>query len=470
MKQRFLVLLLGVGLIVVLVILNALTYVQKQAETDSEFNPNRSTYNPAATGTQGLYTLLLETGRNPVRWQVPPEGLTTARTKPDVFVMIGAFRRPVIEEDSSATLSWVSQGGRLVLIDRNPPEELSTSTANWKIEVSSDPAAQLLSVDPSDQNAMTSNTPAAKPIQPSVFTAQVNAVQPSIFAGWVSFERYSDHVHQSPVNAAPPPASTRLFQQNGPFTLPAPTPNEFEPIKTEETYEPGESGPVVYIAGREKNLLVDVPYGAGRIVYLSDPYIVSNGGISIVDNAQLALNIVAAPGGTVAFDEYHQGYGTNANRLFQYFEGTPVIAIFVQCALLIALVFVSQSRRFARALPEQEPDRLSKLEYISAMAELQQRTRAYDLAIENIYADFRRRVTRLFGLDNITSKRRDIAEAIAERASMDAFDVYQTMSKCEAIIQGEPTKSGETVELAAHLREIEEKLGIKRTPRGRDRR
>jgi hypothetical protein len=104
------------------------------------------------------------------------------------------------------------------------------------------------------------------------------------------------------------------------------------------------------------------------------------------------------------------------------------------------------------------------------MAELQQRTRAYDLAIENIYADFRRRVTRLFGLDNTTSKRRDIAEAIAERASMDAFDVYQTMSKCEAIIQGEPTKSGETVELAAHLREIEEKLGIKRTPRGRDRR
>jgi hypothetical protein len=467
MKQRFLVLLLGIGLIGVLVILNALTYVQKQTETDSEFNPNRSTYNSAATGTQGLYTLLLETGRNPVRWQDSPEGLTTARKRPDVFVMTGTFRRPVTEEDSSAVLRWVSQGGRLVLIDRNPPKELCTSTANWKIEVSSDPAAQLLSVDPSDQNAMTSNMPAAKPVQPSIFTAQINAVQPSMFAGWVSFERYSEEVYRGYRNSAPPPASTRLFQQNGPYTLPAPTPDELETNETEETYEPDESGPVVHIAGREKNLLVDVPYGAGRIVYLTDPYIVSNGGISIVDNAQLALNIVATPGGTIAFDEYHQGYGTNANRLFQYFEGTPVIAIFIQCSLLIALVFISQSRRFARALPGQEPDRLSKLEYVSAMAELQQRTRAYDLAIENIYAEFRRRVTRVLGLDNINSKRRDIAEAIAERTSMDAFEVYQTMSKCEAIIQGEPTKSGETVELAAQLRDIEEKLGIKRTPRGR---
>jgi hypothetical protein len=223
----------------------------------------------------------------------------------------------------------------------------------------------------------------------------------------------------------------------------------------------------VHITGREKNLLVEVPYGAGRIVYLTDPYIVSNGGINIVDNAQLALNLVASPGGTVAFDEFHQGYGSNANRLFQYFEGTPVMAIFVQCSLLIVLLFISQSRRFARALPEKEPDRLSKLEYISAMAELQQRTRAYDLAIENIYADFRRRVTRLLGFDNAVSKRRDLAQAIAERTSMDAFDVYQTMSKCEAIIQGEPTNKAETIELAAQLREIEEKLGIKRTPRGR---
>jgi hypothetical protein len=45
--------------------------------------------------------------------------------------------------------------------------------------------------------------------------------------------------------------------------------------------------------------------------------------------------------------------------------------------------------RFARALPANEPNRLFKLEYVSAMAELQRRTKVYDLAIENIYNEFR---------------------------------------------------------------------------------
>jgi hypothetical protein len=59
--------------------------------------------------------------------------------------------------------------------------------------------------------------------------------------------------------------------------------------------------------------------------------------------------------------------------------------------LLIGLIFFSQSRRFARPLPPDEPNRLSKLEYVAAMAQLQQTTKGYDLAIENIYTDFRRR-------------------------------------------------------------------------------
>jgi hypothetical protein len=439
MKQRLSILLLAIGLIVLLVSLNALTYVQKQEEADSELAPNRSTYNPAATGTQALYTLLQETGRRPTRWLDSPEGLITSRNKPEVFVMIGSFRRPVSEEDAASIRRWVAGGGRLVIIDREPPRPLRVGTASLQLDFKANPAAQLLSIDPSDQVAMTTDTPAAKPVQPSVFTAQVNSVQPSMFA--------------SSINVVNEPVETD------------------QPFFSDDTYhEAGEAaatGPVVHIAQGIKNVLVDVPYGSGRVTYLSDPYIVSNGGLNIVDNAQLAVNLLSTSDGTVAFDEYHQGYGANANRLLQFFEGTPVIAIFGQSVLFIALLFFSQSRRFARPVPQREPDRLSKLEYISAMAELQQRADAYDLAMENIYGEFRRRVSRSLGLDPAATGRRELAEAIASRVSMNAFDVYQTMAKSEAIIQGEPTKRAETVELAANLREIEEKLGTKRTSRGK---
>jgi hypothetical protein len=437
-----------VGLVGVLVLLNALTYVQNQKEPDSELRPNRSTYNVGATGTQAFFTLLNETGRKPMRWLDSTEGLVTARNKPDVFVVIGSLRREFTESEANSLLHWVSEGGRLVLIDRDPPQELKTTTASWKIDVSTDPAVELFSADPSDQKQMTANTDAAKPVQPTLFASGVNAVQPSRFSGWVTFERTSGITARGyGTGSAPPPPRARVTDED-------------------DVPQPSAEAPVVHLAGNQKNLLVDVPYGSGQIVFLADPYIVSNAGINIVDNARLAIDLVSTGGGTIAFDEYHQGYGANANRLFQYFEGTPVIAIFVQCALIVGLIFISQSRRFARPLPEREPDRLSKLEYVTAMAELQQRTKAYDLAMENIFVDFRRRATRNLGLDNLTSTRREVAESIAGRISVDAYALNELMMKCEAIAQGEPTNKAEVIDLAARLREIEDKLGLSRKPRG----
>lgn len=79
------------------------------------------------------------------------------------------------------------------------------------------------------------------------------------------------------------------------------------------------------------------------------------------------------------------------------------------------LIFFTQSRRFARPLPEIEPNRLAKLEYVSAMTEILRRTKAFDLAIENIYTEFRRRVARLVGVDNFTTSYEDLVGLIAER-------------------------------------------------------
>ncbi len=204
----------------------------------------------------------------------------------------------------------------------------------------------------------------------------------------------------------------------------------------------------------------------GKSYFCPIPYIVSNGGINLVDNAQLAINLVSSGrDGSIAFDEYHQGYGAGENRLLNYFAGTPLVPILLQFAALIAVILYSQSRRFARPLPESEPNRLSKLEYVSAIAELQQRTRAYDLAIENIYTDFRRRVSRLVGADNFTVPLAELARLIAERAKLNAAETEATMFKCEEIIRGEPTNKSETLDLTSRLREIEEKLGLQRRKR-----
>jgi hypothetical protein len=83
--------------------------------------------------------------------------------------------------------------------------------------------------------------------------------------------------------------------------------------------------PVVHFVQETGALLVDYAHGKGRIVLLSDPFIVANNGIGRADNLQLALNVVVGNGGLIAFDEFHQGHAATHNALFQYFAGTPVL-------------------------------------------------------------------------------------------------------------------------------------------------
>lgn len=464
MRQRLLIISGLIFLVMLLVGLNAATFVQKEKTPDTELNPNRSTFNTGATGTRAFYDLLAETGRNPARWREPVSALASdGKNKPTTFVIVGRTRRELDDKEIEQLLSWVSLGGKLVIIDREPPGELIKTTANWNVSVEAAGEEPVFGLDPSDQKQMTGKTVHAKPIQPTLFTAEVNAVQASRLSSSIKIERFSDEMttNTTEKSTLPPPESVNTNQPDG---IKSDETNSASPIDEDEAVgTPASSAPVVHVANNEKILLIDFSFGSGQIVFLSDPYIVSNGGINLVDNARLAVNIVASPdGGIVAFDEYHQGFGATDNRFLEYFEGTPVVAFFLQFAVIAGLIMLAQSRRFARPLPESEPNRLSKLEYVSAMAELQQRTKAFDLAVENIYTDFRRRASKSFGVDNSTVSLNQLAKLTAERTDEAEGEIENLMFKCEEIVRGEPTNRKEVLDLTSRLRQIEQKLGLQR--------
>ncbi|MGQ0540227.1 MAG: DUF4350 domain-containing protein [Blastocatellia bacterium] len=497
MRQRLFILAALVVLVILMIGLNAATYVQKEKVPDTEFAPNRSTYNSGSTGSQAYFTLLSETGRKVTRWQSPIDKLLTEKkNKPNVFVMIGPFRKEFQDTEVNDLLRWVAEGGRLVMIDREPPKPLLATTSSWQVSISPKLDFVLTNVDPSDKTQMTDGTPAAKPVQPSVFTAGVNAVQPSRFASTIRYERNNYLDEPDPDYEEESAAEEDYYERDSnsntqphdffqdapppPKAVPSPQVSPAPDSKSEVKEDPvivkrsntGPAvekawfkGPVTHIAGADRQLVADVPYGAGQIVYLSDPYVVSNAGINLVDNGILGINLVSSNNGLIAFNEFHHGYGSNRNRIFEYFDGTPVMAIFFQLCAIAALILLSQSRRFARPVAEPEADRLSKLEYVAAMAELQQRTKAFDLAMENVYTDFRRRAAKHFGVDNTITGRPKIAELIAERIKTDAAEIEELMRTCEDIIHGEPTNKKETLKLVARIREIEDALRL--TRRGR---
>jgi hypothetical protein len=472
MRQRFAIVITVAAVVALLIVLNTASYVREEQQPDTEFNPDRSTYNAGSTGVRALYDLLAESGRQVMRWREPPHGLlyTGGPSAPSTFVVIGKMRVPFSEEEARSLLRWVETGGRLVVIDRRPDPRLLPRSESWA--VSTDTRELPRDVHPDRPAEMTAGVEPVRVSQPGALTRYVEAVQPSRFAGAINLsgEIQPPTAGASPTPTPPPVTDYKeddyvdVYQDDEeppPPPVPRRTPSPVGPVyRNPKLTSPA---PVAYLDSGRGTLLIDYPHGAGRIVLLSDPYMVANGGIRLADNLQLALNVVAADaGGVIAFDEYHQARAVTGNPLFAYFSGTPILWMLAQVSLVVLVLLWTGGRRFARPLPVPAVDRRSSLEFVASMAELQQRARAYSLAIENIYTRLRRVLVRHAGLGH-NSTRMEIAERVAARSSgrLDPVRLEQLMRECEEAINSGGVDSRKSLELVTRLREVERILGLR---------
>src|SRR5205085_691136 len=392
MRQRLLIVITLIVVVVILVLLNAATYVKVEPQADSEANPDRSTFNAGATGARALFDFLHESGHDVVRWRESTDGLLSfSGPKPSTIVVIGEVRIPFSMTEKKELLHWIEGGGRLVMIDRTPDPKLLPDSGQWAIRT------QVINIpwydlDPTNFVEMTRDVKTIAPSQPTLLAHEVESVLPSRFAGAITI---------APRVAPDKKKNSNSNDNSSAGSGDGPDEEEFEPSpeptpsavggKNPITISPA---PIVSFASDRGSLLIDYPHGKGRIVLLADPYIVANNGINRADNLQLAINVVVGSGGLVAFDEFHQGRAATQNALIQYFAGTPILAICAQLGLIGLAIVWSRGTRFARPLPLPQVDRRSSLEFVASMAELQQRAKAHDLALENIYTRVRRVLVR----------------------------------------------------------------------------
>jgi hypothetical protein len=459
MRQRLLIVITLIVVVVILVLLNAATYVKVEPQADSEANPDRSTFNAGATGTRALFDFLHESGHDVVRWRESTEGLLSfSGPKPATVVIIGELRVPFSATEKKELLHWVEEGGRLVMIDRLPDPRLLPDSGQWAITArfTNMPWYDL---DPANFEQMTHDVKTIAPSQPILLTRDVESVQPSRFAGAITIAPrvVPEKKKNANSNANSSAGSGDEEDEEGFGYGPSPEPTQSAAAGSNSTAT--SPAPVVSFAGEHGALLIDYPHGKGRIVLLADPYIVANNGINRADNLQLAINVIVGSGGLVAFDEFHQGRAATQNALIQYFAGTPILAICAQLGLIGLAIVWSRGTRFARPLPLPQVDRRSSLEFVASMAELQQRAKAHDLALENIYTRVRRVLVRYAGLSQ-TAGRAQIAARVAARSQLDQKQLESLMRSCEDVINGAPTNGRETLRLAKRLREIESSLGL----------
>jgi hypothetical protein len=449
MRQRLGIIITIVLAIGLLVAINSVAYVSKEKKQDSELAPDRSTYNAGPTGTRALYDLLGESGYKVMRWRETPEKLPGEGGKQvQTFVIIGHTPVPVEEEEARSLLLWVERGGRLVIIDRRPETFLLPPSGAWTINTAFREYPGL-GIDPGNPDQMTEGVNPLRPVQPTLLTRDVDVVMPSKFFADIRFSAPSKDASEK---TNPPPSSPT--EDAGP---PAPKP---ETDSSSNAAAPVSPAPVVHLASSNANLLIDYPHGLGRIVVLSDPFLLANGGIALKDNLQLAINLVSNSNGVIAFDEFHQGHGVTRNAFANYFAGTPVLAIGAQLVLLVLLMVWTRGRRFGRPLPLPVVDRRSSLEFVASMAELQQRAGAFDLAIENVYSRTRRVLARYAGVD-YNSPRSAIAQRVADRSRLNAHQLETLMRQSEEAINSGTITERQSISLVTRLREVETTLGLR---------
>ena len=445
---------LAIGL---LVVINSLAFVSEEEQPDSELSPNRSTYNARATGTRALYDLLSETGYKVMRWREAPEKLLSESGRQvQTFVIIGDTRIPIDDDEAENILHWVQRGGRLVIIDRRPQDDLLPRSGEWTI------TTELLEypsfdADPSNSQQMTEGVKPIRPAQPTMLTHDVEAIMPSRYFSAIKFFAESKETTGQKTGQQ---GANENNNSNSDSSETRPEHSGDSEEQEEDSAAPVSPAPVPHVTSSNSILVLDYPHGQGRIILLSDPFIVANGGIGLSDNLQLAINLLSTSDGMIAFDEFHQGRGVTRNAFASYFSGTPILAISGQIALLIILMIWTRGRRFARPLPLPKVDRRSSLEFVASMAELQQRARAFDLAIENVYTRTRRVLARYAGVD-YNSPRSEIAARVAARSSLDAHQVETLMRQSEEAINGGAISERQSIHLVRRLREIEQALGLR---------
>ena len=439
--------------IVVIIAMSAASRLEFDRPKENELSPNRSSYNSGPTGTRALYQLLEETGSPVARWRENYSALNND-AKDSTLVIVGPFQSglKLAKEEAGALHRWISNGGRALVISRYPLEQFGDSVihsiAPEKLPDWQSPPEQYIN-EKSDQLIT----------QPTELTRNVRGLALSDFATRMKFQLpvENDETESGKKNeSGEKPESDEIADPDTIKDPPEPA-DDSAKQKVEEYSLATLYAPVIHLGDKTGAALADFKYGEGRVIFLSDPFVIANNGVARGANLTLTLNILrsmGAPNRKIYFDEFHHGYHSESNPLINYFRGTPAPWLILQGVLLSLLILYTYGRRFARPMPLPQLDRHSPLEFVGSMANLQQTAQARDLALENIYPRFKARLCRRLGLSSRASRDEIISCARRRRLPISEIELRQTLSDAELTLAGEKIDDGRLVTLVSRMRRI----------------
>src|SRR5215472_10074033 len=105
------------GIVMVMLILQAVLYSNPSDSDEREYNGNRSSFNSNTYGLKAIHDFLEESGYQVNRFRLQYSELESKHVKNLIVVATPSYLEPSPEE-IKALVAWVEKGGQLAIVDR----------------------------------------------------------------------------------------------------------------------------------------------------------------------------------------------------------------------------------------------------------------------------------------------------------------------------------------------------------------
>ena len=195
--------------------------------------------------------------------------------------------------------------------------------------------------------------------------------------------------------------------------------------------------------------------GAGRIVFVSDPYAFSNETLRTTDNAVWIAARTSEWSETIFIDEYHHGFGKRRDMLplIGTFLISPWGFVCMQLGLAGAIFLLGTRRRFGSPIEALAVERTSPIEAVEALGGLFETARARVLSVRTIHQYLNVQLSALFGYA-IDLSNPAVRERIASRSSLGREELDSYAAAVKQAINGEVLSDAELIRIAREATSI----------------
>ena len=356
-----------------------------------------SSYSVANDGGKAAFTLLEDMGYRVERWSQPPQDLPGV---PGTVLILADPLVPASAEESSALLSFVRQGGRVVV----------TGTAGAKMLVASEFAQT--GVTAAEWKRFSAEAPSA---------VTMNAPEISMEA-------------RSRWRKAPADALRCYGDEDGATVV------QVRLARGEMIWWADASPLTNYGLTQDSNLAL---------------FLDSVGPASDAVASQPGAKSASLPA-RVFWDEYFHG---DRAGLWSYLGATPVPWFLVQLGIVFAAAVLTYSRRSGPIRALHQESRLSPLEFVETLGDLYWRKGYAAGALQIAYQRFRLTALRRLGLPLSTSSE-ELFRGIREQLGWTVPGLWQVLQRCESGARDAGLDDVRSLHLIQELYDYSRRLGL----------